>query len=322
MSYDNALLTANRLNDETWEAAGALYTESGHLVPESLRRVDRTDPWKDINPEQVPRPSTVVGKFNVDGYDFYLDEAILAGPLLAGWGHLITETISAAWASEQLPDVPLILVPWGRMWVSALPRIKETLRLAGWDDRLLIMATGEMVLGRVHLPERLVDIRSLMDEGAAIDPALNTVYDRMIARSVSAPGPKRRIFFPRPDGHRRAHPHEAAIEQALVDDGFVSVHGWDMSVEEQVAAVNSASALVAFSGSNLHNSVFAERGVPVVEIRDSRAQHDAARGKKRLQPPLCALREQPFTEVDGFRDGQPRTVPDILLDVKALLAQA
>lgn len=318
MSYENALLTANRLSDETWEAAGALYTQSGHLVPESLRRVDRTDPWKVVNPERIPRPSTVVGRHAVDGVDFYLDEGILAGHLLAGWGHLITETISTAWASEQLPDAPLILVPWGRMWVSAFPRIMETLRLAGWDERRVVVATGEMALGKVHVPERLVDIRGLMDEGKQIDPALNVVYDRMIARSVSESSPKRKIFFPRPQGHRRAHPNEAAIEQALVDDGYVSVQGWDMSVREQVAAVNSASALVAFSGSNLHNSVFAERGVPVVEIMDSRAQHDAAHGRTRLQRPLCNLREQPFAEVDGFRDGQPRDVADIISDVTQL----
>ena len=318
-SYDNAVLTANRLNDETWEVAGALFSGSGYLVPESLRHVDRTDdPWTNSAPERIGRPADVIGKFNIDGVEFYLDEGILAGHLLAGWGHLITETLSTAWASETVPEVPLIVVPWGRIWVSALPRIRETLRIAGWDDRRLIVATGDMVLGRVHVPERLVNIRGLMDEGEQIDPALNEVYDRMIDRSGGAGGGKR-IFLSRPEGHRRAHPHEGAVEQALIDDGYVSVRGWDMTVEDQIAAVNSAAVLVGFTGSNLHNSVFARRGVPVVEIRDSRAQLDVLEGVRRLQGPLCLLRDQPFIDVDGYIGDQPRHVAGMVAEVKALV---
>jgi hypothetical protein len=91
-----------------------------------------------------------------------------------------------------------------------------------------------------------------------------------------------------------------------------------MTVEEQVAAVNSAAVITGFTGSNLHNSVFARRGVPVVEIRDSRAQLDALDGVKRIQGPLCLLRDQPFSELDGYREGQPRPVSDMVSEIKAL----
>lgn len=317
-SYDNALLAAMRLNDETWEVSGGLVTESGDVVPETLRHVDRTDnPWTHTVKEHNTRNPGVVGKFHVEGVDYFLDEGIWGGHLLAGWGHLITETIATAWASEKLPDAPLILIPWGRMWLSAFPRIIETLRLAGWDERRIVVATGDIALGRVHVPEPLVNIRGLMDEGELIDPALNDVYDRMTSRSGSA-GEDKKIFLPRPKGHRRAHPHELAVEQALVEDGFVSVRGWEMTVEEQVAAVNSAAVITGFTGSNLHNSVFARRGVPVVEIRDSRAQLDVLDGVKRIQGPLCLLRDQPFSELDGYREGQPRPVSDMVNEIKAL----
>jgi capsular polysaccharide biosynthesis protein len=299
-------------------AAGAAYNCHGKLIPESIRTVDKTDVWNVSNPQEVTRPPRVVGKFNIDGYDLYLDEGILAGHLLAGWGHVITETISTAWAAERLPRVPLILVPWGRMWVSALPRVRETLRLAGWDDRPLIVASGDLLLGRLHVPKRLVDIRGLMDEGGAIDSALNDVYDRMITRSGGTGGGKK-IFLSRPEGHRRAHPHELAVERALIEGGYNSVHGWDLSVEEQIAAVNSAAVLVGFTGSNLHNSVFAKPGVPVLEIRDDRAQLDILDGVRRLQEPLCLLRQQPFTQVDGYVEGRARSAADIVSEVNALI---
>lgn len=321
LTYDNALLTANRLDDGTATASGALYTQQGNLVPESLRSVDRTDYLKVDNPERIQRPAAVVGKYKHDGYDTYLDEGILGGHVLVGWGHIITETLSTAWASPDLPDVPLVLIPWGRLWVSALPRMRETLTLAGWDDRRLILTSGDTVLGRAHVPERLIRVGELMDEGASIDPAMNDVYDRMVTRSQAAARLESKMFLPRPEGHRRAHPNEIAVEQALIDDGFTSVRGWDLTVEEQVAAAASASVLVAFSGSNLHNSVFAKRGIPVVEIRDSRAEHDLLSGVTRLQPALCALRGQPFTEVAGFAGvGNPRSTADLVLDVKRAIA--
>lgn len=319
-SYNNALLAAMRLNDKKWEASGGLYTESGDLVPESLRHVDRTDnPWTHSAQEHVTRTPGIVGKYNVDGVDYYLDEGIWGGHLLAGWGHLITETVSTAWAAEKLPHAPLILIPWGRIWVAALPRIMETLRLAGWDERPIVVATGDIALGRVHVPERLVNIRALMDDGQLIDPALNDVYDRMIFRSGAASTGGQKIFLPRPEGHKRGHPHELAVEQALINDGYTSVRGWDMTVKEQVSAVNSAAVLTGFTGSNLHNSVFARRGVRVVEIRDSRAQLDVIEGVKRIQGPLCLLRDQPFAQVDGYVRHRPRPVAEIVAEVKALV---
>lgn len=308
-----------RLDDKKWEVSGGLYTESGELVPESVRHVDRTDsPWTHVDGERTTLKPGIVGKYNVNGIDYYLDEGIWGGHLLSGWGHLITETVSTAWASAKLPDAPLILIPWGRVWVQSFPRIIETLRLAGWEERRIIVATGDIALGRVHVPERLVNIRGLMDEGELIDPALNDVYDHMISRSGASRTSGLKIFVPRPEGHRRAHPYEAGVEQALIEVGYTSVRGWDMTVKEQVAAVNSAAVLVGFTGSNLHNSVFARRGVPVVEIRDSRAQLDVIEGVKRIQGALCLLRDQPFAELDGFVGDHPRPVADMVAEVLAL----
>ncbi|WP_442860030.1 glycosyltransferase 61 family protein [Arthrobacter sp. zg-Y179] len=318
-TYDSALLTANVLDDENASANGALYDSKGRLLVESVRAVDRTDSHIPGDPASVPRPSAVVGHYNHPGYDTYIDEAIFGGHIFAGWGHTITETISSAWASTEVPqEVPLVMVPWGRLWVSALPRIRETMALAGWGDRPLIMTVGTAVFGKVHVPERLVRFDDLLHRGASIPAEMNAVYDLMIGRStLSDPRPRIPTFLARTRGHRRAHPYEEAIEAALAERGFRVVEGWDLGVREQIALINSSSCLVAFSGSSLHNSVFAERSIPVLEIMDNRASSTSL-VERPLQAALCELREQPFTRVQGYDNGQARTVPDVVEEVMGL----
>lgn len=318
-TYESALLTANVLNDADKTAIGAVYDARGALVKESVRSVDRTDAHIPADPKSMPRPSAVIGQYNHDGYNTYIDEAIYGGHIYAGWGHTITETISTAWASTEVPPgAPLVMVPWGRLWVSALPRIRETMSLAGWGDRPLIMASGTTVFGRLHVPERLVQFDLLLHEGASIPPRMNSVYDLMIDRSVtSGREPKVPTFLARGRGHRREHPHEAAIAAELSQCGFRVIQGWEMSVKEQIAAINSSSSLVAFSGSSLHNSVFATSGTPVLEIMDNRASGTTQIGRP-LQAALCELRGQRFTRVQGYENGQARDLLDIVDEVVGL----
>jgi hypothetical protein len=313
--YENATLTANRLDDELKAATGALYASDGKLITLSQRSVARTDAHLPSDADTLPRHSPVVGKYGIDGYDMYLDEAIFGGHIFAGWGHAITETISTAWAASEVdPDVPLVMVPWGRLWVSALPRIRETMRLAGWGDRKLVLASGSAVLGKVHVPERLIRFDDLIFGEASIPAKMNAVYDRMTDRSTGPSTDRVPTFLPRSRGHRRLHPHEVAVEEAMVERGFRVIEGWGMSVKEQIAVISSSSSLVGFSGSNLHNSVFANRGVPVVEVMDRRA-HSKRYMERPLQAPLCDLRAQPFTRVEGFDEGTVRPLEDMLSQI-------
>lgn len=318
-SYDSALLTANILSDADGTALGAAYDAKGLLIKESVRSVDRTDSHQPADPKWIHRPSAVIGHHNYDGYEMYVDEAVLGGHIYAGWGHTITETISTAWAAPELPaGMPLVMVPWGRLWVTALPRIRETMALAGWGDRPLIMAAGTAVFGKLHVPDRLVQFDELLYRDASIPMEMNAVYDLMIDRS--RPGnrdSKVPTFLARSRGHRRTHPHELAIEESLAERGFRIIEGWDMTVQEQIAVINSSSSLVAFSGSSLHNSVFAQKGIPVTEIMDSRASY-TYRNEKPLQASLCELRDQPFIRIQGYDNGQVREMSDILGEVLML----
>lgn len=312
-TYESALLTSNILNDAEGSASGAVYDARGDIVEDSVRSVDRTDSHQTSDPDTIHRPSAVIGTHNHDGYDMYVDEAIFGGHIFAGWGHTITETISTAWAaSEVSPEAPLVMVPWGRMWVTALPRIREAMSLAGWGARPLIMASGSAVFGKLHVPQRLVQFDQLLYEDAVIPATMNATYDLMIDRSLrSGEHPKMPTFLARSRGHRREHPHEVGVERVLAQNGFRIVEGWDMSVQEQISLINSSSSLVAFSGSSLHNSVFADRRIPVLEIMDSRASSSSHK-ERPLQAALCQLREQSFTRIPGYENGQERDMLDIV----------
>lgn len=300
---------------------GALYTAEGQIITQSVRSVPRLAEHLPCDPPLISVGSRVIGKHNFDGHDSYLDEAIFGGHIYAGWGHNITETISTVWSANEVdPNVPLLMVPWGRLWVSALPRIRETMRLAGWGDRRVVLTSGSAIIGKVYVPDRLVQLDSLYHECGIIPPEMNDVYDHMIEQSTSSSegANKRPTFLARARNHRRAHEHETAVEVALAERGFRIVEGWNLSVQEQISVANSASALVAFSGSSLHNSVFADRGTPIFEIMDERATLTRQEVTP-LQIPLCMLREQPFIQVDGFADEAVRPLADILNDLEVLV---
>lgn len=318
-SHENALLTANRLDDSDGTQIGALYTASGHLVPESVRQVDRSDVHLPASPSHLPRPTVVVGKYNHPGCDTWIDEAIFGGHVMSGWGHTITETLSTAWACSTLPDVPIVLVPWGRVWAPSFPRLQDVLTLAGWGNRPLIIQSGDTAFGRVHVPERLFRLDDLMYGDREVPEAMNSVYDRMIAATVHLQTGNRSVFLPRPEGHRRAHPDETGITDNMAEMGLEIVKGWQIPVGNQIAAVSSARVLVGFSGSSLHNSVFAPRGTPVIEILDERAADHYGTERRDLQITLCNLRNQPHIVVPGFARGAPMERHAIMAAVKDVI---
>lgn len=319
---DQALLTENRLDDEAHTAVGAVYDASGSVVPESVRDVDRTDRHHPADPPTIERPHVVIGRYNrPTGIDSYLKEAIYGGHIMAGWGHNITETISTAWAAPSLPDVPLVLAPWGRVWASALPRVQEILAAAGWGERPVLVTSATIAFSQLHIPERLIRLEELMHEQSPIDRTMNVVYDRIVshfAPTITNHGAP--VFLARPGGHRREHPAERSLERMLRAHGIRIVHGWQLSAKDQISIAADASALIGFSGSNLHNSVFARPGIPVIELQDYRAIQDKKSGKTSLQHPLCQLRKQDYLEIPCFTQSEPIAAEHIIQNVLRLLS--
>lgn len=306
-AVEQALLTGNELDDENHTASGAIYARDGSLVLESQRSIDRTDKHHLVDPAQIDRPTVVIGRHNyASGIDTYIDEAIFAGHIMAGWGHVITETISTAWAASQLPEVPIVLAPWGRLWASSLPRSQEMLTISGWGTRPIIVTTGATAFGRVHVPERLFRLEQLLHQDGQVHQTMNLVYAHAIqAAGASLMQARRPVFAARSDGHRREHPFERELEAILQAQNVTLLRGWKMPVREQLQVIAQASVLIGFSGSNLHNSVFARKGTPIIEVQDARSLEEIALGKRPLQTPLCDLRNQPYTTIAGYVQGEP-----------------
>lgn len=317
--HRNAYLTRHRLDSDSRGVVGALYDSTGKLIRTSQRNIGRRDRWRVADPETTGKHDAV-GKYQAvsrpeqTGADAYLERAIFGGHFVNGWGHLITESLSTAWASEALPDWPVVFVPWARVPTRSLSHRYEALRLAGWGERELILTSADCLFGTVYVPERLVRLDDCIYERHPINSAQNLVYDRMI-RAAAQPDVHRPTMLTRPDGHRRAHPMEPEVTRILARSGVRVVRGWELSVQQQIAVANAASLLIGFAGSNLHNSVFGRRGIRVVEVQDVRAQTvDFS-----LQRSLCELRGQEFVRVSGFHRGEPRDAAAIVEDISAVL---
>ena len=317
----DARVTASSLNDEASFFTGAVYDAQGELVQESIRRVDHTDTFRCGDPSMLTFGDRVVGTYQLDGVDTFIQEAVYGGSVFGGWGHVILETCASAWAASFIPDdIPLMLRPWGRVWESSVRRSVELLRLAGWGERTVFVQAGSACIGELWVPEVPVDIEDLRFGSQVLDDRLLSVYDTIrknceLPDGSSDPNASN-IFLARTPGHRRAHPLESELEQAFRDIGFEVVQGWNMSVSDQVRTMMRSKCIVGFSGSNLHNSVFGDAAMVVVELLDQRALDMDATA---AQFGLCASKGQAYLRVPSFRDEQPLSVSEIMNSFRKLV---
>jgi len=318
----NALLTRHVLDDDAASYHGAVYDGSGLLVPASVRDADRLDNWRGTSPASIDRAPAVVGHYGQAGHETYISSGVFAGHVFAGWGHLITESISTAWYADEVElATPVVFSPWGRVWQSYMRRAARVFDLAGWGRRPLIVSNGNLVADELLVPDGLVPLDAVLYEKRSIHPRMNMVYERMVDASKAAGTGPELVLVPRPSGHRRRQPEEGEVESALVSAGFSSCSGWELEVDEQIAQVASARVLIGYSGSNLHNSVFAPRGSLCVEIEDERAIERRSEYGVMLQEALCDLRGQRFVRVPAFARGKPRPARDVIADIRTALAE-
>lgn len=295
-----ATITRPAIDPQTATYVGAVYDRNGCLVPQSLRP-GRLGHFRPVDPLTVPRAGAVEAD---------LGEAIYAGHLFPTWGHFLFESLSSAWAGlgvagARLPEgAPVLFAPFVRdPSVGAVgERLKRwggLLAAAGWGGRKLLAVTAATRVRRLHIPERL-SVFGAPRKDPAMHPAMREIYTGIAAAFAGdVPAERTRILALRPDGHDRAHPHEAAAAAALQARGFLLVDGAALPPQEQVRLFAAAHAVVGFSGSNLHNAAFAPPGTPVVEITDLRS-HLRPEKRNRAQLAFARLMEQPYEIVDGF----------------------
>ena len=291
---DGALITAAAIDPASATFVGAVYDRSGTIVAHSLRP-SRLGHFRPVDPLTVARDSAVRET---------LDEAIYAGHLFPSWGHFLFETLSTAWAGPDLPGCPVLFAPFmqdAHRRAGANDRLHRwgsLMAAAGWGTRPLRASDGPIRVQTLWVPERLAVFGAAFDE-PAMHPVLRDVYRRIVSNFGTGEGLAGPVVARRPANHAREHPAEEAVYASLADRGMRVVDGATLDARAQVAIFSAATAVIGFSGSNLHNAAFARPGTPVVEITDLRSAGRAEQ-RNRTQLALATLLDQPYRIVNGY----------------------
>ena len=94
----NAAITA-AANLPSTNSAGAVYTDEGGIVLESLRPAVPKH-WRPVDPVSISVSNTAAN----------IPVAIYGGHFHFGWGHLLFETLPSAFLAHEMPDAPVLFV--------------------------------------------------------------------------------------------------------------------------------------------------------------------------------------------------------------------
>jgi capsular polysaccharide biosynthesis protein len=298
VTIDSAMLTRSVFDPDGVSYSGAVYNANGALVQASLRQGSAFA-------ARPVDPAAIVRRALRDQAE-KIPAAIYGGHFFFAWGHFLIETLATA-ANDGLPDAPIIFLPWmftgTNAWVEGYIEHVRPMLAAAWDDRPLRVAYEPMRFDKLVLPSRLTAYGMA---GPTIHPAVRTVFDRIRTR-LAEPRSARRLVIVREADHRRAHPLERDLCDALAAAGFEPIAPHTMTVREQVSRMAAAETVIGFSGSALHNSVFMQAGATVVEVGDT-PQQDAGNS---AQSQLCRICGQKLIFVPGYRQQTARSGQDI-----------
>lgn len=303
---------------ETFEFSGAAYRQDGSLILQSLRPA-RLGHWRPVDPVSRARLPQSAG--------FHLPEAIYGGHFFNIWGHMLLETLSTAVVARSMPQAPIIFTPFApgadpAEFDAAWQRSRPLIAAAGWGDRPLLLQAGPLTIERLIVPERIsvyanpIGSRLMLDE-------MRVVYDGIRHSIAPSAKPANMMIAARPWWTPRKHPAEEQFYDLMAARGALVVNGVDLAPTEQARLFASASAVVGFAGSNLHNSVFAQPETKVFEIGDERSyQAGGVDLRNWTQVAMCGVLDQPLTFIESFqsRDLQrPKTAEDIADAIAAAL---
>jgi capsular polysaccharide biosynthesis protein len=306
---DDALVSEVKVKDDT--STGAVYNRHGAIVLDSLRPSLFTI-LRPVDPVSIDRHASEFA--NIPS----IPEAIFGGHFFFAWGHFLVETLTAAAGSEQLPQVPVIYIPfefnYENEWIDSYRRHTAPLLAVAWEGRAVEVLYQAQHVARLHIPRRTTAFATV--HGApAIHPASAQVYDRLREHFGAPRLADHIVLLTRRDDHRRFHTHERALYEFLEDAGVRSLEPGTMSAEAQIREIAQADVLIGFSGSALHNSVFMHPGSHVIEIGDERfAEPD------RLQSDLARNAQQSFDYIPGYDGQEPRSLEVIRDDLDQSLS--
>lgn len=170
------------------------------------------------------------------------------------------------WYAEWLPGLAWRLTPDG----PCLPLLVR-------DDAPTFMLDSLRLAGEATAPQRVGDavfVRRLHHLGRGLDVLVHDalfapLFQRITAKAMrqGQPGPGPWLYLSRRDSDRRRMTNEAALEAALLDEGVAILVPGQMSLADQIRAIEDAEVIISPHGAALAHLVASQRpGRQVVEL--------------------------------------------------------
>ena len=318
----NCVLTEPIFNFQESGFTGAAYRGDGSLILESLRP-SRLGHWRHTDPVTIAREIFYAS-------DPDLETAIYGGHFFEMWGHFLFETLATAADAVCMPDCPVIFSPFAvggdrAGFLNCWAKFAPLLAAAGWGCRPLVLQSETLRIKRLIVPERLsVYAAPIGDQSVANDMA--EIYRSVRENLASGVEVNCPVVACRPSWTVRRHPAEDEVYEALANAGCLLADCAAMSSFEQANVFASATVVIGFAGSNLHNSVFCHERTPVLEIGDARSYASGPDRRNNTQITLCDILQQPLVFVESFEERigglLPMSQPALMNSIQRALASA
>ena len=235
---------------------GGLYNHKFILLLDSLRDSSSAlyrprDPAYLTN-EEVENANIWDGNFLFLGHSFNM------------YGHFLLETLPML---SYLLDQKIsrgIFLPWQKD-NSLTYEFMDLLDIS--RDQVLIYSQNNIVCADFIVKPRpfIINTRKLNDL-SPYRKVLERIHNMQLSICSSFKG-LRKVFFSR-EANRIPLEVSNAIESLFQKKGFTIIRPETLTIKEQIYVSKSATIIAGFSGSQLHNSIFASENTIVIEIGD------------------------------------------------------
>lgn len=247
----------------THHTLGAIYFKDGRILFMSTRSGGHGGDYvTSVDPLMVGSASKqAAGLTRISGTTIFL------GNFMSQYGHFITESLSRMWSLvsshshfDHYAYFPFVF-DGGEVVLSDFHKyIFELLQIP--LNKLLILS-DPVVFERIVVPQQTWVINRFSNQ------KLRPLYEAIRKKHETDTGFDR-IFLSRHPRPGVRFTDSGAVEELFSSYGFQILFPESMEIAQQLRAYANCRVMAGFSGSALHNCVFAREGTCVIELCDSR----------------------------------------------------
>jgi hypothetical protein len=239
-----------------------LYDDRGDLIPASERPAGgglNGDLVLNVNLPVLPFPGRPERR--IAGRSIYL------GHWMLQYGHFLIETLSRCWSlAEDNAYDNYVFYPFvfngGAAEIIHFQRF--FLERLGIPVEKIVFLDAAASFERVDLPEQQWPL-----SGPA-NALLSSFYARLAHSEKRAIGNRKLFLSRKPAGFQRLF-NISEVEEVFLGAEFEILYPESLAISEQITAYREAAIIAGFSGSAMHNCIFAPRGCTLIEIGDVRS---------------------------------------------------